>query len=338
MIHGHSLPNRTPVGAYALAAMLLATVALVPADDEKDRAQALYDYYEKACIEKGWRKVVVKVGDRDRQLMWRGPEGAWKHGAVIAMHGGGGTYSNFGAGLPLGEPMVEFGSLAVEKGFAVFSPDSTDGGATDAEGRSCGKRWDCVAVDGRENIDLPFIETVITQTIPELRPPNSAKHVFITGISNGGFMTVLAATHFPEKITAFAVVSAGDPYGTTMDMGTHPPRERQKAPGVFRDNETHRQVNEERAAVADAYPNEKAWPDRPGARKPPFKQFHHEGDGACDISCMKKAQRQLVAHGYPDDGAFIIGNIGRRSVWKHFWQKQYNEPLIEFFMKCVKKN
>lgn len=300
-----------------------------------DQGNRLYRYYEKECIKKGWKKCTFDMGKVRRSVLWKAPRGAWKHGAVITLHGGGGSCTNFGVNIPVGSAMEEFGEMAVSSGFAVFSPDSTDGLVTDSKGRPCGKRWDCIEQAGRENLDLPFLDRLISEKIPGLRPPGSSKAVFMTGISNGGFMTILAATHFPGKLTAFAPVSAGDPYGTYMDMGARPRYERTNAPGVFRDNETGVDISEENAALSDTYPHEKKWPSAPVKNLPPFRQFHHEGDGACDMSCMKKAQKQLIAHGHKDSGPFILKNSGSRSFLKHFWQSEYNKPLIDFFIKCA---
>jgi poly(3-hydroxybutyrate) depolymerase len=254
----------------------------------------------------------------------------------VALHGGGGHCSNFGAGLDLGKPMEEFSALALREGFALFSLDSTEDGARDAEGRPCGKRWDCVAVEGRPNVDLPFIQAVLDRTIPGLRPEGSSKAVFLAGISNGGFMTILAATHFPDRIAAFAPVAAGDPYGTSMDMGTHPQNERAMAPGVFRDLETGRMIHEPGAAAGETRTREKKWPERNPPAALRFKPFHHCGDGACDFSCMEKARKGLVDHGYVDDGPFILEGDGKRSVWNHFWQAEYNRPLCDFFLRVLR--
>jgi polyhydroxybutyrate depolymerase len=304
-------------------------------EDARERlAQSIYEYFEKDCIRKGWKKVLVKVGELERKLLWKGPEGAWKNGAIIALHGGGGACSNWGSGPRIGKPIDEFGDFVIKHGFAVFALDSTDGKVTDSKGRSCGKRWDCLAQDERPNVDLPFIKAVITETIPKLRPASSAGNIFMTGISNGGYMTILTATYLPDKITAFAPVSAGDPYETYFDMGTHPEKERHKAPGVFRDCETDKLINQSGAARAETYPNEKKWPETKLKVKPPFKQFHHQGDGVCDISCMEKARSLLVKHGYTDNGPFIIKDTGARTLLKHFWKKEYNQPLVDFFINC----
>jgi poly(3-hydroxybutyrate) depolymerase len=294
------------------------------------RVRELFAEHEAGALRAGWKRRALKVGGSQRQLLWKGPEGWWRRGVIIAFHGGGGTYSNFASNVPLGRPMVEFGELALREGFALVCPDSTYNGATDEAGRPCGKRWDCLAIGKRENVDLPFIAKIIDEVIPGLRPEGSSEAVFLTGISNGGFMTILAATHFPEKITAFAPVSCGDPYGTRMDMGTHPRLERRHAPGVFRDSGTGKTISTPGAAGQGEYANEKPWPKPPAERLPAFKQFQDRNDGIVDFSLAEKARRMLTKHGYRDAGAFVVE--GReRSVWRHFWQSGYNRPMLEFF-------
>ena len=147
-------------------------------------------------------------------------------------------------------------------------------------------------------------------------------------------MTILAATHFPDKVTAFAPVSAGDPYGTRIDLKTETRIRRPTAPGVFRDNETGKLTSEGGAAEARGYPNEAPWPSLIVSKFPAFKHFHHQGDLLVDLSCMKKAEKQLVKHGFRNQGAFIIKDGGGRTLWKHFWAYQYNEPLLKFFSRC----
>ncbi|NIM95293.1 MAG: hypothetical protein GTO18_16480 [Anaerolineales bacterium] len=296
-----------------------------------DCCSALYDRHERICLEHGWQKIVVDVEGLPRQLLWKGPEQSWEKGTIITLHGGGGTHSNYCSGPSIGEPMEKFSELAIEEGFAIFSLDSSYGLVTDREGRSCGKRWDSLYQEHRSNIDLLFIGTVLTKTIPEIRPPNSSEDIFVTGISNGGFMTILAAIAFGDEVTAFAPVSAGDPFGTYFDMGTKTVLERRCAPGVFRDSETHELINQINACSGASITAENELLRRNLEEKPAFKQFHHQGDGACNISCVEKARMTLVEYGYEDDGAFIIENNGRSTVWKHFWMEEYNQPIIDFF-------
>jgi hypothetical protein len=45
------------------------------------------------------------------------------------------------------------------------------------------------------------------------------------------------------------------------------------------------------------------------------KHFTHADDGVADLSCQRESNAtQLRAHGYPDDGAFVIPSTGTRSV------------------------
>ena len=299
----------------------------------RDCCSDVYSRLEQLCMRKGWEKITVHVSGLPRKLLWKKPEGIWRHGAIIVLHGGGGAYSNFCGDVRLNKPMGEFCELAIQQGFAVFSLDSTYNLATDPQGRPVGKRWDSLAKAGGQNIDLSFIQKVITQTIPELRPAKSAENIFLTGISNGGFMTSLAATNFDDKITAFAPVSAGDPYGTYFDMGTKPPFERHCAPGMWRDNGTDLTIDKTGSCLAGGVQGEKRWATARPQTKPAFKQFHHQEDGGCDISCMEKARRLLIAHGYRDDGPMIIKGSGKKSILNHFWHRAYNQPLVEFFKR-----
>ncbi len=298
-----------------------------------------FDSAREDCLSRGWKEIIVDVDGLPRRMMWKGPEGSWRYGAIIVLHGGGGSDINycgrvaFKPGLAamainnLNEPMVEFTDLAIREGFAVFALDSTYDLVKDPEGRPVGKRWDSLVVAGQDNRDLPFIEEVIMRTIPGLQPAGSSGSVFMTGISNGGFMTILAGTRLSDRIAAFAPVSAGDPYGTYFDMGTHPRNERGCAPGVWRDNATKEMIHESGGCASEGYLNEEPWPQ--GEYKPSFKQFHHKGDAACDYSCMVKVRAHLTGQGYKDAGAMILK--GRRSALKHFWHREYNKPMIDFF-------
>ncbi len=313
------------------------------------RAASIAATHEQDCIQKGWQKLTVLVDGVPQQLIWKGPPGPWEHGAIVVFHGGGGMATNYCSSLPvgqalvdygirLGRPMVDFAELALEEGFAVFSPDSGRGTLTDAQGNSCGKRWNCLvqAHEKSSNRDLAFIQVLLQQTIPALRPPGSAADIFAAGVSNGGFMTILTATQFPDDITAFAPVSAGDPYGTHMDCSPGPISIRKSAPGTFLDNETLRSIAKSHSCEAAAYLHEQSWPAALGTRKPPFKLFYHEGDGGVDTSCKEKVEKLLVERRYPDDGSFIIKHRGKRTIQNHFWMQSYNRPILAFFMRSAR--
>lgn len=309
-----------------------------PSDCDELTCRDLYGVTEQICLQKGWKKFTIDVDGIEREMLWKAPQ-VWKYGAIIAMHGGEGVDDNFCSSVPQthnsflseilrGVPTEEFGELAVKEGFAVFSLNSTYNRVTDARGRSAGKRWDSSAQEGKDNIDLLFIEKVIDDVSPSMRPSGSSDNIFITGISNGGFMTILAATHFSDKITAFAPISAGDPYGTYFDMSVR--NLRKCGSGAWRDRETNEKINLPNACISDKYLNEIEWPKT--KNQIPFKQFHNQGDAGCDFSCMQKIRKLLVEHGYKDEGAFVIDH-SKRNIEEHFWQREYNQPLVEFFKK-----
>ncbi|MFA5117220.1 MAG: hypothetical protein WC695_00030 [Candidatus Omnitrophota bacterium] len=292
-----------------------------------------YTRYEEQCVDGGWKRMIVEVSGIDRKLLWKAPAGAWYNGAIIVLHGGGGSATNWCSGVPAAKPSIEFSDLALQEGFAVFALDSADGLFVDDAGHPCGKRFISTAQNPGADQDLKFIGSVIDSLIPGVRPEKSAPEIFIAGISNGGFMAILAATSFDDRVLAFASVSAGDPYGTFIDCRKDLSI-RQSAPGLFYDNQTMRNIGDDHACEAGDYPNEKEWLTASAQRKPYFKQFHNEGDAGVDISCMRKAQKLLTAHGYRDDGAYIVKNTGKKRLWKHFWAREYNRPLLEFFKKC----
>jgi poly(3-hydroxybutyrate) depolymerase len=249
------------------------------------------------------------------------------------MHGGGGKYYQFCADDgPFSLPQIAFSESAVTQGFGVLLLDSTEGAAngpvTDNQGRSCGKVWDD-EVRARPNVDLPFIGKVIDELIPSKRPAGSKSSVFITGLSSGGYMTVRAATHFDDRVTAFAPVSNGDPYGwyrlCDPALGN-----RDEVAGAGFDRETNLQIIQRNACLAPSYPNEKIWDTTNPTRKPTFRLFHHENDGINDLSCNDKLQAQLLAHGYPDAGRLLLTG-GTRNLANHLWQTAYNQPLLDFF-------
>jgi poly(3-hydroxybutyrate) depolymerase len=314
------------IGAVLIGLLLGATVSSIAI------AQQLPDttpFQERQCANRGWHVLVLDVSGMQRRVLWKGPEGPWSKGAVIVMHGGGGHHFQFCvANAPIVEPQVRFTELALAQGFAVFLLESSDR-VTDNEGRLCGKVWDD-EVRGRPNLDLPFIGEVIRVTIPNARPAGSQKEIFLTGLSSGGYMTLRAATHLGNLITAFALVSSGDPYGwhrvCEKEMTA-----RDTVHGVGFDNETGKQITEVDACLSESRANEKPWDSVDVLPKPAFRAFHHRYDGVNDQSCVEKAVALLRDHHYPEVPAFLLEGDRHRSVGNHLWQDDYNTPLLEFF-------
>ena len=113
---------------------------------------------------------------------------------VFALHGGGGTGTNF-------EDVVSAGTLtaaAETRGVILIMPDGID------------KRWN----DGRPEIfgndrmhdDVGFISVIIDEMIQNYGVDSN--RVYATGISNGGFMSIRLAIDLSNKIAAVAPVTA----------------------------------------------------------------------------------------------------------------------------------
>ena len=286
---------------------------------------------ELGCLDAGWARELVTVDGRARQVWWRAPVGPWTQGAILVLHGGGGRASDFCHGGPLVQPQVEFSALAHARGFAVFALDSTDGVVTDAQGRTCGKRFD-FSVLPRANVDLPFIEHVGQQVVPALRPAGSRPERFLTGLSTGGYMTIRAASTFDDWVTAFAPVSAGDPYGTdTLCDPTLSPRD--SAVGILVDRETRLEITNDGACTSPdgGFPNESPWSSTQPSVKPAFRQFHHASDGIVDLTCMWKANATLLANGYRGSAPALVPAVASESALLHLWLRVYNQPLVDFF-------
>lgn len=285
-------------------------------------------YQAHQCMDRGWKRQVVMLDGVQREVLWKGPAGAWTKGAIVVLHGGGGEYFQWCvANARIVASQVRFSEQAVAQGFAVFLLNSSDR-VSDDQGRICGKIRDDQVLD-RPNLDLPFIGQVLRDVIPSLRPAGSRDAIFMTGLSSGGYMTVRAATHFNGLVTAFAPVSSGDPYGwhRVCEEGLTP---RTKVKGAGYDNETGKQIIERDSCKAASYPHEARWDDGDARTKPAFRLFHHRMDGINDASCADKIGRQLRAHGYPGEADFFLTG-GRRSLMNHLWQDAYTQPILDFF-------
>ena len=283
---------------------------------------------ERQCMARGWKRATMQVDGLSRELLWNASSGPWSRGAIIVLHGGGGHHFQWCvANAPLVAPQVRFSEMAVAEGFAVFLLNSSDL-VTDRDERQCGKVWDD-EVRNRRNLDLPFVGAVVRELVPRLRPAGSREAVFITGLSSGGYMSVRAATHFDNLLTAFAPVSSGDPYGwhRVCEAGTTP---RTTVHGAGFDNETGKQITVRDACRAQAYPNEKPWDSASPTVKPAFRMFRHEEDGINDQSCGEKVSTLLRDHGYRGLPDFVLRG-GRRSLVNHLWLDAYNRPILDFF-------
>lgn len=280
------------------------------------------------CQERLWNRLQVAAGGSQRSLLSRMPAGGWPRGAIVLFHGGGGSYSEWCNDTPLTHHQMKFAESAVAQGFAVFALESTDGGFTDGTGLSCGKRFDATSAK-QDNIDLPFIATVLQTLIPNARPAGSNPNIYLVGHSSGGFMAIRAATHFDDLVAAFVPVSAGDPYGVDMVCDSEL-TERDNVPGLYVDRETKLGIHNLGACDAQAYANELPLESSYPWRLPSFKQLHHRHDQGVNLSCMRKANTILTSNQYPDAGAYISENLDQPPESYHLWQAEYNQVILDY--------
>ena len=280
---------------------------------------------EQQCQAAGWQRLVVPAAGLQRLVLWKAPAGPWSGGAIVVMHGGGGAHTNFCvANVELIAPQVRFTAAALDAGHAVFLLDSSDR-VTDRAGRPCGKVWDD-EVRARDNLDLPFIGQVLRQSIPSLRPAGSHGAIFLTGLSSGGFMAVRAATHYPDLVSGFVPVSAGNPYGWQRDC-TPRAGDRNNVFGIAVDSETGRPISEPGACSAATERGEQPWDGAAARPKPPHRLFHHAQDGILDLSCVEKLRQRLLVRGYAESPPLRLDDGARRAE-AHYWLDAYNAPLL----------
>jgi polyhydroxybutyrate depolymerase len=132
----------------------------------------------------------LESGGRTRTYAWWGPG---KHGAplVLALHGRGGD----GKGM---ERLSGFTAIARREGFTVVFPDGV--GDSWHDGRDEGP----AAEQGVD--DVAFLTALIDDFVARGSDP---RRVFVTGMSNGAFMTVTLVCRAADKL-AGAVAVAGD--------------------------------------------------------------------------------------------------------------------------------
>lgn len=286
----------------------------------------------RSCTDDGWQELNIMVSGVQRRLLFKAPPGVWENGAILVLHGGGGKADDFcSAANRLLIPQSKFTEMAIAQKFAVFALDST-AIVSDNEGKVCGKVWDD-EVRARDNLDLPYLKSVIQELVAARRPADSNPSVFLVGHSSGGYMSARAASHIGNLMTAFAALSSGDPYGWNRRCDPKYGDKRQQVKGAGFDNETGKQIIELNSCVAKTFANEKPWDTFAGG-KPVFRVFHNKFDGINDSSCGDKIDQQLRSHGFTGEPIYFAkAHDNRRRLLFHFWANEYNPEILAFFKR-----
>lgn len=129
---------------------------------------------------------------------------------VIALHGGGGSGKNMKK-LTLGG----FNILSDKEGFIVVYPDGIENHWNDGRGV---QRYRAQ----RENIDdVGFISALIDYLVEKYNIDE--KRVYVTGMSNGAFMSYRLACELSEKIAAIAPVAGAIPENIALSCSPSRP-------------------------------------------------------------------------------------------------------------------
>lgn len=147
----------------------------------------------------------ITVDGDEREYHIYVPEQSKQRPLVILLHGNGGNF-NQSLGLErTAAPQKVWLSLAEQNDFALLVPNGSIG--------SSGRRgWnDCRSdADGQTDTDDILFITELLDQVQTAYGFNERK-VYVTGVSNGGFMTMRLVFEIPERITAFASVISSLP-------------------------------------------------------------------------------------------------------------------------------
>jgi polyhydroxybutyrate depolymerase len=117
------------------------------------------------------------------------------------LHGGGGDPEHSGS--------RDLNQYADAKGFMVAYPEGIN------------RSWnDGRLIKGRSYDDVAFLSTLIDELVQKQNA--DSKRIYVTGMSNGGFMAFTLACRIPQKIAAIAPVAASMGAGAFADC--HPQR------------------------------------------------------------------------------------------------------------------
>lgn len=106
---------------------------------------------------------------------------------ILMLHGAGGTPEHAGA--------LDLNRYADRKGFLVVYPEGLDHAWNDGR-----------PISGRSADDVAFLSELIDEVVQKYNA--NPRHVYVTGISNGGFMSFTLACRISEKIAGIAPVAA----------------------------------------------------------------------------------------------------------------------------------
>lgn len=127
---------------------------------------------------------------------------------LVVLHGGGGHGTQI-------ERHTRFSQLADEKGFLVIYPDGVDHSWND------GRAGEITTAHTQNLDDVGFIRAVVEQVAQQV--PVDRGRIYVTGISNGGFMSFRLGAEAADLFCAIAPVAAGIPKAWAEQMNPSRP-------------------------------------------------------------------------------------------------------------------
>jgi polyhydroxybutyrate depolymerase len=124
---------------------------------------------------------------------------------VFVLHGGGGEIENMIGETGRKSPYKLWMEIADREKLIILYPQALDGPAGRPNWNDC--RANATVLP--EVDDVRFITTLIDETI--LHYSVDTTRIFVTGISNGGIMTLRLATEIPQRLAAAAPICASLP-------------------------------------------------------------------------------------------------------------------------------
>lgn len=187
---------RIMIGASVALALNVSSAAVGQSWARKDRNEPR----AREASPRGLEEQTITVGGVDRTYYLHAPRGRRSERArplVLVLHGGG-----KGDGMTVAKSLG-FTQLADRHGFVVAYPNGIDAQWNDGRGETYSGDLDA-SVD-----DVGFISALIDELVRTERV--DPDRVYVTGISNGGMMTLRLGCELSDKLAAIAPIAANIP-------------------------------------------------------------------------------------------------------------------------------
>ena len=168
-------------------------------------------------IEKGLlRNKIINIEGEEREYHLFLPKNLSNCSVVFLLHGNGGSSDDVIGDTGVKSPFKVWLTLAAENNLIVIIPNGNKG-SSDRRG------WNDCREETNENPtsnDVLFLNNLLT--VIQTTYNTNSKKTFVVGMSNGGFMAIRLTQEIPQKITAFASITAPMPVNSKCINSTIP--------------------------------------------------------------------------------------------------------------------